>query len=288
MPYLGNAPSAAFQSVAYQDLTGGTGTSFTLSHAVSSAQELEIFVNNVRQEPTVAYTVAGTALTMTGTIAATDDFYVVFQGKAVGSVSHPTTSPLAATTGNFTGNVTSSGTVTATSFSGDGSALTGVSAGKVLQVKSINKTDTQSLSSLTFQDITGLALSITPSSTSSYILAFGTIHIGSSSSGDFGYIRLERDIGGTQTNLVGDTDGARVFCTTAFNYNVQNASALTPANFHYYDSPVTTSQIDYKLTFRSGSGAYAVYINRTHTDRASTNYDWRTVSNLTLMEIEGP
>lgn len=129
MPYLGNAPSATFQSVAYQDLTGGTGTSFTLSHAVSSAQELEVFVNNVRQEPTVAYSAVGTTLTMTGTIAATDDFYVVFQGKAVGSVSHPTTSPLAATTGTFSGNVTSSGTVTASSFSGDGSALTGVSAG---------------------------------------------------------------------------------------------------------------------------------------------------------------
>lgn len=129
MPYLGNAPSATFQSVAYQDLTGGTGTSFTLSHAVASAMEIEVFVNNVRQEPTVAYTVAGTALTMTGTIAATDDFYVVFQGKAVGSVSHPTTSPLVATTGAFTGNVTSSGSVTATSFSGDGSALTGIVAG---------------------------------------------------------------------------------------------------------------------------------------------------------------
>lgn len=66
---------------------------------------------------------------MTGAISATDDFYVVFQGKAVGSVSHPTTSPLVATTGAFSGNVTSSGSVTATSFSGDGSALTGIPAG---------------------------------------------------------------------------------------------------------------------------------------------------------------
>lgn len=164
--------------------------------------------------------------------------------------------------------------------------VTGAGGGKVLQIKSINKTDTQSISNLVFQDISGLALSITPASSSSKILAFGTIHIGSSSSGDFGYIRLQRDIGGTQTNLVADTDGARVFCTTSFNYNASNATALTPANFHYIDSPTTTSQIDYKLTFRSGSGANAVYINRTHTDRASTNYDWRAVSNLTLMEVD--
>jgi hypothetical protein len=146
MPYLGNAPSATFQSVAYQDLTGGTGTSFTLSHAVSSAQELEVFVNNVRQEPTVAYSAVGTTLTMTGTIAATDDFYVVFQGKAVGSVSHPTTSPLAATTGTFSGNVTSSGTVTASSFSGDGSALTGL-GGSIAFLATITTTYTVNASS---------------------------------------------------------------------------------------------------------------------------------------------
>ena len=42
-----------------------------------------MYVNNVRQEPTVAYTVVGTSLTMTGSIAASDDFYVVFQGKAL-------------------------------------------------------------------------------------------------------------------------------------------------------------------------------------------------------------
>ena len=68
--------------MSYQDLTGGTGTSFTLDFPAGSAQDIEVYVNNVRQEPGVAYTVAGTALTMTGSIVATDDFYVVFQGKA--------------------------------------------------------------------------------------------------------------------------------------------------------------------------------------------------------------
>ena len=78
MPYLGNGLIDAFSAVAYQDLTGGSGTSFTLNHTVANANEIEVFVNNVRQEPSVAYTVAGTGLTMTGTIASSDDFYVVF------------------------------------------------------------------------------------------------------------------------------------------------------------------------------------------------------------------
>jgi len=82
MPYLGNPPAATYSTINYQDLTGGSGTSFTLDHSVANENEIEVFVNNVRQEPSVAYTTAGTALTMTGSILATDDFYVVFQGKA--------------------------------------------------------------------------------------------------------------------------------------------------------------------------------------------------------------
>jgi len=105
MAYIGNPPADRYSSVSYQDLTGGTGTSFTLDYAVGSANEIEVFVNNVRQEPSVAYTVSGTALTMTGTIASTDDFYVVFQGKAQQTVTHPATHALTATDGTFTGDV---------------------------------------------------------------------------------------------------------------------------------------------------------------------------------------
>ncbi len=83
MAYLGLSPAVQTTAMAYQDLTGGTGTSFTLDYPVANAAEIEVFVNNVRQEPTVAYTVSGTALTMTGSIVATDDFYVNFQGKAL-------------------------------------------------------------------------------------------------------------------------------------------------------------------------------------------------------------
>lgn len=111
MPYLGNIPATQFAELKYQDFTGGTGTSFTLNDPVGSAQELEVFVNNVRQEPGVAYTVSGTTLTMTGSIVASDDFYVVFQGKSTGTATHPAGQALTATTGTFTGAVTLSGGV---------------------------------------------------------------------------------------------------------------------------------------------------------------------------------
>lgn len=92
MAYVGNTPAAAYTSIAKQDITGNGGASYTLDHAVANENELEVFVNNVRQEPSVAYTVSGTALTMTGNVESSDDFYVVFQGKALQTVTPPSSS----------------------------------------------------------------------------------------------------------------------------------------------------------------------------------------------------
>ena len=106
MSYIGNPPAERFTSFDYQDLTGGSGTSFTLTHPVGNAQEILVMVNNVVQEPGVAYTVSGTGLTMTGSIASTDDFYVVYRGKAIQTATHPSDRALTATDGTFTGDLT--------------------------------------------------------------------------------------------------------------------------------------------------------------------------------------
>jgi len=126
MPYFGNQLARSFSAVSYQDLTGGSGTGFTLDHAVANANEVEVFVNNVRQEPNVAYTVSGTTMTMTGTVASTDDFYVVFQSKAQQSVTLPAniTSPTSFGSGvTFAGGATFSkamqGNTQTASVSGD-------------------------------------------------------------------------------------------------------------------------------------------------------------------------
>ena len=93
MGYVGNEPSVNFTSFAKQDLTGVTGSpvkrGFTLTYAVANANEIEVFVNNVRQEPTEAYTVSGTALTMTGDVETTDDFYIIYLGKALQTTVPP-------------------------------------------------------------------------------------------------------------------------------------------------------------------------------------------------------
>ena len=83
MGYVGNKADSNYSSIDKQVITGNGGTGYTLSHSVANANEIEVFVNNVRQDPGVAYTVNNAALTMTGAVANTDSFYVVFIGKAV-------------------------------------------------------------------------------------------------------------------------------------------------------------------------------------------------------------
>ena len=125
MPYVGNPLANAFSSREKQDLTGQSGTSFTLTHSVSSPNDLSVYINHVRQEPTTAYSVNGTTLTTTGSVAGTDDFYIIYDELAVQSISHPANQALTATAGTFTsGLVGTTGT-----FSGALSGTTGTFSG---------------------------------------------------------------------------------------------------------------------------------------------------------------
>ena len=72
-----------------QTITGNGGKTYTLTHAVANSNEIEVFVNNVRQEPTTAYAANGTVLTMTGNVANSDSFYAVYIGKALQTVVPP-------------------------------------------------------------------------------------------------------------------------------------------------------------------------------------------------------
>jgi len=131
MGYVGNQTTTAFTSMTKQDITGNGGPNYTLSHAVANANEIEVFVNNVRQEPTVAYSASGTTLTMTGNVASSDDFYVVYQGKAVGTIVPPDGSVTSAKIADDAVTNAKIDTMAASKLTGalpaiDGSALTGI------------------------------------------------------------------------------------------------------------------------------------------------------------------
>ena len=92
MPFIGNQPALSYTSFAKQDFTTSATTSYTLDHPVTNENEIALFINFVRQEPTTAYTATGTSLTLTSATSATDDMYCVFLGKAVQTVNPPNSS----------------------------------------------------------------------------------------------------------------------------------------------------------------------------------------------------
>ena len=89
MPFIGNKPADSFTSFAKQDFTTSATTSYTLDYPVANANEIALFINFVRQEPTTAYSATGTSLTLTSATSATDDMYCVFLGKALQTVNPP-------------------------------------------------------------------------------------------------------------------------------------------------------------------------------------------------------
>ena len=87
MPFIGNQPALSYISLSKQDFTTSATTNYVLDQAVTNANEIALFINFVRQEPTTAYTASGTALTLTSATTAGDDMYCIFLGKALQTVT---------------------------------------------------------------------------------------------------------------------------------------------------------------------------------------------------------
>ena len=94
MPFLGTTPTQGFvSSFPKQSFTpNGSTTAFTLTNPVANANDLEVFVGNVRQEPTAAYTAAGTTLTMSEAPATGLNFYVINKSQAQVTTTPPVNS----------------------------------------------------------------------------------------------------------------------------------------------------------------------------------------------------
>jgi len=162
-------------------------------------------------------------------------------------------------------------------------------SGKILQVVYAEKTDTQTFTSIApgaTAAVTGLEASITPSSTSSKILALvdfsGTASdiAGVESARGPGLI-LRRD---TTIISVGDADGSRPRVAASASFGT--ATPQTAA-FVILDSPNTTSSINYNCQVVNVMFSTAnLFINRSEPD-ANNGSGARTASRITLMEVAG-
>lgn len=174
-----------------------------------------------------------------------------------------------------------SGLVTATSYAGAGGNLTGITTGKVLQVKQALKTDAFSTSSTSYVDITGLSVDITPSSSSNKILVDFVIACGNNT-GTQNRFELVRQVGGTDTAI----NPSPMSASTAMFYVASTYPEYTRAQvtYRFLDTPFspseTPSQVNYRLRTLMYSSSFIQYVNRAH---YSTNNTGSSI--ITVMEV---
>ena len=152
-----------------------------------------------------------------------------------------------------------------------GTILTNKTVGTVLQVVSTFKNDGFSSSSTTFVDITGLSVTITPTSTSSTILVLVTSNFASSVAGTPQTFNLLRN----STNIAQPSTTPTFNATVTPYVNLADNSLGWSINF--LDSPATTSATTYKIQGKTGSGTF--YVNR------RSVADFASISTITVMEI---
>jgi len=184
--------------------------------------------------------------------------------------------------------LSATGTPSASTFlRGDNSwASAGAAAGQVIQVVSTNKTDTFASSSIanTFVDVTGLSVSITPSSASNKILVLATVNHGVDGIRATA-LKLLRD--STDINIGTGSMGNRTPASTVGIGENFDANRGEVSSINFLDSPATTSAITYKIQVGIlESTANVARINTSGADGDAT-YIARSASTITVMEIKG-
>ena len=148
----------------------------------------------------------------------------------------------------------------------------------VNQIVQTVKTDTFTTTSTSFVDVTGLSVTITPSSASNKILVICDVSTGNASSSGCS-ARLLRNGSAIYT---GDAAGSRPL---GLSENDSQFQTMRTGGV-YVDSPATTSAVTYKIQILNSVG-FTSCVNRTGRDDNTTSYDPRTASSITVMEISG-
>ena len=154
-------------------------------------------------------------------------------------------------------------------------------AGNILQVVQTVKTDTFSASHGSTVDITGLSVSITPSSSSNKVLVTYDTNVSMANGSYHAHIFLVR---GSTKIYLGDAEGSR---TRASNFVISGNDGnggiyYYPVHGEFLDSPATTSATTYKIQLLGQNNT--MYVNRTQYDSDATGVN-RIVSQITVKEV---
>jgi hypothetical protein len=188
-------------------------------------------------------------------------------------------------TSTFTGNGSGLTTLNASNLSSGTVAKARLPSGSSLQVVQTIKTDTFSTTSTSYVNITGMSVTITPSSATSKILIIAYIVVGLSD--DFDNGASVRVTGGNLSAFIADASGS--VNRGAWTPGRQGGSDLQTiqqaGTIVVLDSPNTTSATTYQLTMRRGLAGTA-FVNRNGTEEDKAAYS-RSVSTITAIEVAG-
>ena len=163
-------------------------------------------------------------------------------------------------------------------YDGAAWATVGPTASKIAQVVSTAKTDTFTTASATFTDVTGMSVTITPSSATSQILVIVSGNVGSNTSTNSSFFAILR-----AATLIGIGDAASSRARVGTQAQPSADARMASFGLTFLDSPATTSATTYKLQMRvdlAGTG----YFNRSFGDADATTVG-RGASTITVMEV---
>jgi hypothetical protein len=147
----------------------------------------------------------------------------------------------------------------------------------IKQVVQTVKTDTFVTSSATFVDVTGLAVTITPSTDTSKVLVIVQLTTAESQDGDLGFWKV---VGGNMGVYIGDTAGTRTRAVTGGHTRGETNNGMQSQSIVYLDSPATTSAVTYQVQ----AGIDDCYLNRSSGDSDGTERG-RGASSITAIEV---
>ena len=156
--------------------------------------------------------------------------------------------------------------------------------GGIIQTLSTTKTDSFSTTSSSLVDITGLSLTITPSSNSNKVLIIADVMGGVTGSSNIFGAMLQLVRGSTEIAKA-DASGSRSQSTVGMGGSGGAIGNIQQHyGFHFLDSPATTSATTYKIQIKHTQGT-ETRINQNLYDSSDNSNRVRSVSSITVMEI---
>jgi len=276
--YLG-IPASGVATTAYRTVTNPTATAGQTSFTIPSytVGYVDVYRNGVRLTNGGADFTATTGTTVVLTNAATAGDTITTESFYVSSVLNAIPATAGAVTDSYITDVSAS------KLTGSRTIPKGtMPTGSVLQVVSTTKTDAFSTTATDYADVTGLSVSITPSSASSKILVLVTFNF-SGQNGVAGAVY--RFVRNSTAICIGDAAGNRGRSSGGIAY-IADINVYTTISGSFLDSPATTSATTYKIQVTGGvAGSYAG-VNRTQSDSNVTDpFSSRSASTITVMEI---